>query len=260
MKIMTIASGSSGNCIYIGSEKRNILIDAGIPMRRIEAGLAEAGLSAQDLDAVFVTHEHSDHISGLGSLIRKYDLPAYMTEGTHRAIVEKRLIGKVEEDFFRIVSPDYSYNLGDLDVEPFSVSHDAAQPVMYKVADAGSSAAVVTDLGEYDKGLVERLAGLDAVLLETNHDIRMLQTGPYPYYLKQRIMSSRGHLSNEAAAELLGEIYSDRLKKVILGHISKTNNYDELAYETIRVQSKFIGCDADISVAPHDRNSGVIEF
>ncbi|MBR6271082.1 MAG: MBL fold metallo-hydrolase [Lachnospiraceae bacterium] len=260
MKIVTIASGSSGNCVYIGSEKRNILIDAGIPMRRIEAGLAEAGLSANDLDAVFITHEHSDHISGLGSLMRKYELPAYMTEGTHRAITEKKLIGKVEEDFFRIISPEFSYSLGDLDVECFSVSHDAAQPVMYKISDGSSTAAVVTDLGEYDRGIVERLTGLDAVLLETNHDIRMLQTGPYPYYLKQRIMGSRGHLSNEAAAELLGEIYSERLKKVILGHISKTNNYEELAYETIRVESKFIGCGADISVAPRDRASGVIEF
>lgn len=260
MRLATIASGSSGNCIYIGTEKRNILIDAGISLKRIETGLESLGLGVNDLDGILITHEHADHIGGLGVLLRKYEVPVYLTEGTYNEIKRKNLLGKVNDEYFQVIFPDTEFSLGDIKAESFSVSHDAAQPVVYRVTSNDHSAAVVTDLGVYDKDLAERLCGLDAVLLEANHDVRMLQTGPYPYPTKQRILGEKGHLSNESAARLLCDINSQRLKHVILGHISKINNYVELALETVRTEGRFSGCEADVVSAPPDRLSDIIEI
>lgn len=273
MKFGTIASGSSGNCIYVKSGNRNILIDAGISLKRIEAGLAGYGLKVSDLDAILVTHEHSDHISGLGTLLRKYEVPVYLTDGTLSAINKGGLIGRVPEEFFNVIRPEHAFALGDINVEAFGISHDAAEPVCYRIEcregaqaatgdvlqTAARSLAIATDLGTYDDRLIERLLGLDAVLLEANHDVRMLQAGPYPYQLKARILSDRGHLSNESAAEFLKRIYSDRLHSVVLGHLSKTNNYEELARECVRLEMQFAGLESDLSVASRTAPSELIE-
>ncbi len=261
MKIATIASGSSGNCIYIGSGKRNIIVDAGISLRRIEKGLGEMGLGAGDLDAVFVTHEHADHISGLGVLLRKYPMPVYLSEGTYEAISNGRMLGSVPDEVFKPFKAGGSFGFGDMTVSPISVSHDAADPVIYRFDCGKSACAIVTDLGNYDDALIGRLQGLDAVILEANHDLRMLQAGPYPYQLKHRISSDKGHLSNEAAGRLLTGLLNPSLGSVMLGHISKTNNYPELALEAVHMELAFAGAaDANLTVAPPSCNSELIEF
>lgn len=232
MDFCSIASGSSGNCIFAGTDDTGILIDAGISGKRIEQGLNSIGRKSAEMKGILVTHEHSDHIKGLGVLARKYHIPIYATPGTIREIKRSGL-GKIEEELYQEIHADEPFCLGDLTVEPFEISHDAAEPVAYRIGDGKKTVGVVTDLGVYTDYTVRHLQGLDAVLLEANHDVNMLQVGTYPYYLKQRILGNRGHLSNENAGRLLCEILNDRLQGIFLGHLSKENNYEALAYETV---------------------------
>ena len=233
MRLCSIASGSSGNCIYVGSDCAHVLIDAGISGRRVEAGLNSLELTGRDLDGILITHEHSDHIKGLGVLARKYGIPIYATGGTVDAMVRSGSLGKIPEGIFREIREDEPFLIKDLVINPFTIPHDAAQPVGYRLECGEHSVGIATDLGKYNEYIIENLQNLDALLLEANHDIRMLQVGRYPYYLKQRIMGDRGHLSNENAGQLLCRLLHDNLKAVFLGHLSKENNYEELAYETV---------------------------
>ena len=233
MRLCSIASGSSGNCIYVGSDCAHVLIDAGISGRRVEAGLNSLELTGRDLDGILITHEHSDHIKGLGVLERKYGIPIYATGGTVDAMVRSGSLGKIPEGIFREIREDEPFLIKDLVINPFTIPHDAAQPVGYRLECGEHSVGIATDLGKYNEYIIENLQNLDALLLEANHDIRMLQVGRYPYYLKQRIMGDRGHLSNENAGQLLCRLLHDNLKAVFLGHLSKENNYEELAYETV---------------------------
>ena len=233
MNLCSIASGSSGNCIFIGTEQTSLLVDIGISAKQAETGLHTIDRTLKDIDGILVTHEHSDHICGVGVAARKAGIPIYGTKGTLEAIKNCSSLGKIDEGLYREISPDEIFQVGDMEIVPFRISHDAADPVAYRVNSGEKSAAVVTDLGVYNDYIVDHLQGLDAVLLEANHDVRMLQAGVYPYYLKQRILSNHGHLSNENAGRLLCRILHDNLKSVFLGHLSKENNYEALAYETV---------------------------
>lgn len=236
MRLCSIASGSSGNCIYVGSDTTHLLIDVGISGKRTEAGLRELDLSMRDIDGIFITHEHADHIAGLGVLGRKYEVPIYATRGTIEAIKKTASVGKIPEELFCPVSADEKVIVKDLVCNPMKISHDAAEPVAYRIQHGKKRIGIVTDLGNYNDYTVESLKGMDALLLEANHDINMLQVGPYPYYLKQRILGDRGHLSNERAGQLLCRLMHEGLQNVILGHLSKENNLPELAYEAVRVE------------------------
>ncbi len=236
MRLCSIASGSSGNCIYIGSEEHHILIDAGISGKRVEAGLNSLELTGKELDGILLTHEHSDHIKGLGVLSRRYGIPIYTTRGTAEAVKAMAGLGQIDESLFREIRADEDFDLGDLHISPFHISHDAADPVAYRVACGDKKMAVATDLGVYTDYTIDHLKDLDVLLLEANHDIHMLEVGGYPYYLKQRILGDRGHLSNESAGKLLCRVLHDDMKAVFLGHLSKENNYAELAYETVKLE------------------------
>ncbi|MDO5540049.1 MAG: MBL fold metallo-hydrolase [Eubacteriales bacterium] len=233
MNLCSIASGSSGNCIYAGTEEGSLLIDVGISAKQVQIGLETIDRSPREIDGILITHEHSDHISGIGVMSRKYGIPIYGTAGTIEAVKKCKSLGKIDEGLFRPVQADKSFAIKDMEIHPFRISHDAAEPVAYRVNSGDKSVAVVTDLGVYNDYTISNLKGLDAVLLEANHDVRMLQAGIYPYYLKQRILGERGHLSNENAGRLLCSILHDNLKNIFLGHLSKENNYDALAYETV---------------------------
>ncbi|HIV24665.1 MAG TPA: MBL fold metallo-hydrolase [Candidatus Scatomonas pullistercoris] len=265
MKLCSIASGSSGNCIYVGSDTTSVLIDAGISGKRIEEGLHTIGLTGQDIDAVFITHEHSDHIKGLGVLARKRGIPIYATRETYEAVLRGASVGKIPEGLFHEICPDRSVEMGDLIIEPFSISHDAANPVGYRVNHGKQSMAVATDLGVYGTYTVNHLKNLDVLLLEANHDIHMLEVGTYPYYLKQRILGERGHLSNEMAGQLLCEVLHDNMKQIVLGHLSRENNYPALAYETVCAEvtmgdNPYKSGDFHISVAKRDSVGELIEI
>lgn len=265
MELCSIASGSSGNCICVGSDDSHLLIDAGISGRRIEEGLHQLDLKCEELKGVLVTHEHIDHIAGLGVLARRYGLPIYATAGTKEAILRVKSLGKVDESLFRVVEPEVDFVIGDLTVEPIAISHDAAEPVAYRIRHGEKSASVITDLGTYDDELVAKLQDLDVLLLEANHDVNMLQVGPYPYPLKQRILGDRGHLSNERSGHLLGQLLHDGFKAAVLGHLSKENNYAKLAYETVRLEilngdNPYRGDDFPVYVAKRDTPSERICF
>lgn len=236
MRLCSIASGSSGNCIYVGSEATHLLVDVGISGKRTESGLETLGITGADLDGILITHEHADHISGLGVIARKYGVPIYATPGTIEAIQSYGNLGKIDASLFHEVREDQKLTIKDLTVNPMKISHDAAQPVAYRIAYGNKKVGICTDLGVFNDYTVECLKGMDAVLVEANHDVNMLQVGPYPYYLKQRILGDRGHLSNENSGRLLGKILHDKMQAIILGHLSKENNLPELAYEAVRME------------------------
>ncbi len=263
MRLVSIASGSSGNCIYAGTDNTHILIDAGISNKRIEQGLNDIGVKGSELDGVFITHEHSDHVKGLGVLARKHGVPIYATKETLEEIGQMKYLGDYPKDLFHPIMPDALVCIGDMEVKPFSIDHDAANPVAYRIKSGQKSAAVATDMGHFDQYIIEHLQGLDALVLESNHDVRMLETGPYPYYLKRRILSDHGHLSNDNAGRLLNHILHDNMKHILLGHLSKENNYEELAYETVKLEidqgdSQYCSGDFAISVAKRDEMSQII--
>lgn len=263
MNFCSIASGSSGNCIYVGSDQAGILIDVGISGKRVESGLNSIGRTTGEIDGILITHEHSDHIKGLGVLARKHHLPIYATQGTIRAIKESGSVGKIEDSLFCEIRPDEQFAVKDLEISPFSISHDAAEPVAYRVNHGEKSFGVVTDLGVYSDYTISHLKGLDGILLESNHDVNMLQVGSYPYYLKQRILGRRGHLSNENAGRLLCQILHDKMKAIILGHLSRENNYEELAYETVCSEvtlgdNPYKASDFRIQVAKRDEASALL--
>lgn len=265
MKMSSIVSGSSGNCILVGTNRCNVLVDAGTSKKKIELGLVENNIDPHDIDGIFITHEHSDHISGLGVFTRKYPVPIYGTKETLFAVKQAKSLGAIDKELFCEIEPDESYTIKDLSIKPFKISHDALNPVAYRLEYENQAVAIATDMGTFDDYTIEKLKNLDAVLLEANHDVNMLQVGPYPYPLKQRILGDRGHLSNEMSARLLIEILHDNIKKIFLGHLSKENNYAELAYETVRAEiavsdNLYKAADFNIEVAGRSEVSALFEF
>lgn len=234
MKICSIASSSSGNCIYIGTANTNILIDVGISGKRLKSGLETIGLTPEDIDGILITHEHSDHIKGLGVVSRKYNIPIYATSLTWKKVVTSSLTGSIDQNLFHEISPDLDFNINELTVHPFNTSHDAVQPVCYTITKDKKKISVVTDLGCYNSYIKENLKDSNILFIEANHDIEMLKEGSYPYYLKQRILSDKGHLSNEMSGKLISEVFNENLKYVILGHLSKENNHPGTAHESVR--------------------------
>ncbi len=265
MDLGSIASGSSGNCIYVGSARSSVLIDTGISCKRISEGMKLYDRKMEDLSGILITHEHSDHISGLGVICRKYHIPVYATAATIRQIRRYSPLGKVDEDIFHVIEPDHPFTLGDLRVEAFHISHDAADPVAYRLENGNRAVAVATDMGCYSDYTVAHLKDLDALLVESNHDENMLEVGPYPYPLKRRIMGEKGHLSNSAAGSLLCEILNDHMKTVYLGHLSMHNNYEALAYATVTSEISmseecpFREGDIPIKVASRDHAMELLE-
>lgn len=265
MRMCSIASGSSGNCIYIGSDKTHLIVDVGISGKRIESGLRELELAGGDIDGILLTHEHSDHVKGLGVISRKYGLPIYATEGTIREVQGMASLGAIDAGLFHVIQEDVPFGVGDLQICPVHISHDAAQPVAYRIEGQGKAAGILTDLGKYDDYIVDNMKDLDVLLLEANHDIHMLQVGSYPYPLKQRIAGEKGHLSNELSGKFLCQVLHDKMKAIFLGHLSKENNYEELAYETVKLEItlgdvKYTGDDFPIEVAKRDCISRAVAF
>lgn len=265
MRLCSIASGSSGNCIYVGSDTTNLLVDVGISGKKVEEGLNSLDLTSKELDGILVTHEHSDHIRGLGVLARKCHVPIYATPGTIHAMETSGSLGKMPEGIFREIHADEELQVGELSIKPFHISHDAAEPVGFTIEKDSKRVGIATDMGFYDEYIIDHLRGMDALLLEANHDVNMLQVGRYPYYLKQRILGREGHLSNESAGQLLCTLLHDDMKAIFLGHLSKENNYEALAYETVCSEitmgdNPYKAKDFRIAVAHRDQRSELVEL
>ena len=257
MRFKNLASSSSGNSTYIGSGNTHLLIDCGISKKKISEGLNEAQISLNDIDAILLTHEHTDHISSLGVLERTIDIPVYATKGTIDGLLAAGRSDNIDPDLFHIIKADVPFNIGDLLIKPFEISHDANEPVCFRIENGKKSAGIITDLGFYNEYLVENFKGLDIIMAEANHDIRMLETGKYPYFLKQRIAGKKGHLSNEESGRFISGILHDDLKEIILGHLSRENNYPGLAKLSVEAEidmadNKYKRSDFKIEIAKAD--------
>lgn len=261
MIFCSLYSGSSGNSILIGSENSKILIDAGLPGKKIDEALASLNIKGQELDGIFITHEHSDHIKGVGIVSRKYDVPIFANADTWAAM--EKSIGKIKEHNIRVIDRRSVTIVKDLEVKNFCVPHDAAAPSGYTVALGNKRASVATDFGIYTQEIRDNIKDSQVLLLESNHDINMVKFGPYPYQLKRRILSEVGHLCNEDCGKMIVDILKDRdPKKIILGHLSNTNNHPDLAYESvssvIRENGIKIGEDIHLSMANRHNVSELI--
>ena len=234
LSFCTIASGSSGNSVFVSTPKVKILIDAGLSGKAIESGLFSNGINCADIGAIFITHEHIDHIKGAGVLSRRYDLPIYATAGTWEYINHHKAIGKLSDKNKMYITPDVPVIIDDMEIMPFDVPHDANQPVGYTVKSGIRKIAIATDLGHASDNVAKNISEADIILIESNHDLTMLEDGPYPAHLKRRILSNTGHLSNVACGCFLADIFSSKTKHIILGHLSQENNRPILAYETVK--------------------------
>jgi phosphoribosyl 1,2-cyclic phosphodiesterase len=225
-----LASGSSGNSAYCGLSGAGILIDAGLSGIRAEKALSSIGASVGQLKAIFATHEHIDHICGMGVLSRRCRIPVYATQATWDSFDSRNSIGKVDKSLRRVITPGVPVEAFGMEVEAFRIPHDAADPVGYIVRANGKKAVVATDIGHASAEVREGIKDADALILESNHDLDMLWNGRYPKVLKERINGDKGHLSNDAAGELLACAVSGRLKRVYLGHLSEENNSPLIAF------------------------------
>jgi len=264
MKLCSISSGSSGNCIYIGTDSTHLLIDVGISGKRIEAGLNSFGHTAKKIDGILITHEHSDHISGLGVMARRYHIPIYSTRDTIHALKKSSSLGAIDSVLYRVIEPNEDFLINDIVIHPFETSHDAIHPVCYTFTAEGKKISVATDLGYYNEYIKEKLADSNILFIEANHDVKMLEVGSYPYYLKRRIKSDLGHLSNETTSKLICDLYHEAMSYVILGHLSNENNIPDIAYETVKCEVamylKEHSEKINITVALRDQVSAVYQI
>ncbi|MEN9919823.1 MAG: hypothetical protein RL662_2259 [Bacteroidota bacterium] len=232
-KLISLSSGSNGNCYYLGTSRYGILIDAGIGTRTIKKYLREYGIAMETIIAVLITHDHGDHIKSVGSLGCKMQLPIYATESVHFGIersycVQEKLLGAK-----RVIEKEKEFQIKDFSITAFDIPHDSIENVGYKIVVEGKIIVIATDIGRITDTIIKYTENANYLIVEANYDDEMLKNGRYPEHLKQRITSGMGHLSNSLSAELLCSIYHDKLEEVWLCHLSQDNNHPELAYKTI---------------------------
>lgn len=236
LRYSILASGSTGNATYLETDHHRILIDAGLSGKKLEKLMSRIHRSLADVEAIFVTHEHTDHCHGVGVLARRYGMAVYANQGTWRAMAKK--VGKIPDDQKFIFAPDSVKDWGDMDIESFTVSHDAAEPQFYQVHHNGKAFCILTDTGYVSDRVAGVIQDADAYLMECNHDTEMLRMGPYSWPLKQRILGDEGHLSNEEGADALMKVVGRRTKEIFLGHRSQHNNMRSLAHLTVASMMK----------------------
>jgi len=261
IKFCSLFSGSSGNSIFISTEKTKILIDAGVSGKRIIEALLSIGENPSELSAILVTHEHSDHIKGVGIISRKFNIPVFANENTWEAM--ENFIGPIDIKNRICFNTLQEFEVGDIYIKSFPIPHDAAEPVGFNMFAGTKKVTVATDIGHINRSLLNCFEMSDFILLESNHDIEMLRVGRYPWPLKKRISSDIGHLSNDMAAKVVAYMAEKGTGKFLLGHLSKENNFPELAYQTVYnalcEKKIYPGSDVMLDVALRDRTGRVFE-
>jgi phosphoribosyl 1,2-cyclic phosphodiesterase len=252
--VCVLASGSKGNAIFVSDGSTSILFDAGLSGVEIERRLTSRELSPSSINAIVVSHEHTDHIQGVGVLARRYKIPVYISHQTYQAA--KKSLGKISDSSYFICGK--AFCIGSLIIHPFSISHDANDPAGFTVKKNSTKLGIATDLGIATSMVREHLKECDIIILEANHDSQMLNQGPYPWPLKQRVKSRTGHLSNDDAKTLLDDVKNEKLKHVVLAHLSETNNTHEKAFST--VAEALNGREINLIVACQDRSSKIIRI
>ena len=261
LNFRSLYSGSSGNSLFVESDHAKILVDAGESAKKIINALSISDVRIEDIDAIIVTHEHSDHIKSLGSLSSKYNIPVYANSETWAAMPEQAK--KISENCKKLYIPNSIFEIGDLKISPFKVSHDAANPCGFSILHKDKKISIATDLGHISDDLIQNLEGSCFSLLEANYDPNILKCSKYPYLLKQRISGPEGHLSNEESGSLVSILAKSGLKSVMLGHLSKENNFPELAYKTVveeLINRNYDENDIMVKVARRDTPSSLINI
>ena len=251
MLFSPLCSGSSGNASFVEAGGVRLLVDAGVPGRRMKELMDMIDIAPDTLNAILVTHEHSDHVSGVGVLSRRYDLPVFAAAECWEHMPKS--IGEIAPKNMRVFEPDQDFYLKQLCVHPFSTPHDAAHAVGYTFVHDGKKLSIMTDIGHVSNVMLDAVAYSDLILLEANHDVDMLKAGSYPYPLKMRILSSHGHLCNEDAGLVLQKLHARGVKNAILGHLSQENNTPELALVTVQSVLESAGLLESMFVTVADR-------
>lgn len=255
-----LSSGSDGNAVYIRAGAYSVLIDAGLSGKELERRMKIRDIDPASINAILVTHEHSDHIKGVGVLSRRYNIPIYANQGTWSGSEKK--LGKIKTENCQVFSGDFM--IGDLAFSPYAISHDAEEPVGYICRAGDQKIVLATDTGIMKNEVIEKISGADLFVLESNHDLEMLMTGSYPYFLKNRIKGKEGHLSNDAAAKILPELLDDNFPTVLLAHLSQENNNPKVAYITVNnilTETGYkVGRDLRLGCASQDEPGPIIKL
>jgi phosphoribosyl 1,2-cyclic phosphodiesterase len=257
VRICVLGSGSRGNSTWVATERTHLLVDAGLSKKETNTRLGTVGERLELCDALLITHEHFDHISGLRKLALDLKVPIWISGGTRDAIHWDRKITS-----FQIFSPGQKFAVGDIEVTPFSIPHDAMEPVAFTLATQGVKIGVVTDLGYIPELVKQHTRGCHCLVWESNHDLDMLKVGPYPWFVKQRVMSRHGHLSNNATAQFLSEEFDGTAQVLVLAHLSETNNHPEIARMTAleALSLRGNGSPRELHLASQDSPTQVFQF
>lgn len=257
IKFISLASGSSGNCYYLGTDKHGILIDAGIGIRTIKKELKEINVSLSNVCAVFITHDHADHIKAVGHLGEKYNIPVYSTKEIHEGINKSYCMTEKLSTSVHYINKNEPMKIDEFKISAFEVPHDGTDNVGYCIEIGDKIFSFLTDLGHITETAAHYICKANYLILEANYDLEMLRMGPYPKYLKERISGPNGHMSNTDTAEFLAENINENLKYIWLCHLSKDNNHPELAYKTVewKLKSKGVIVGKDVQLIALKRSS-----
>ena len=256
----SLYSGSSGNCLLVKTSNTKILIDAGESCKKISSALSSISIEPNEIDAILITHEHSDHVKGLGTFSKKYDIPVFANSQTWDAMPEQSY--KIAEKNIKNFTIEENFEIGDLKIHPFKIPHDAANPCGFNIFYNNSKISVATDIGHMTSNIAHKLEDSSFILLEANYDPEILKCSSYPYLLKQRILGPNGHLPNSEAGKTVSFLMNSGLKNVMLGHLSRENNFPELAYKTVvdtLIENKLDCSKIKINVANRFSPSDLVE-
>ena len=259
-KFCNLYSGSSGNCSFVGTDNINILIDCGESQKKILTALESIGTNINQINAIVVTHEHSDHVKTLGAISKKYNIPVYANEKTFNNMPEQTEL--IKEENRKIFNTDDHFEIGDLQIHPFHIPHDAAEPCGYNIYSENNKISIATDIGHMDNSILKKLEESKFLLLESNYEPEILKYAKYPYYLKRRISGPNGHLSNQEASDTIIKLLSTGVNNIMLGHLSKETNFPELAYKTVmdEIINNKINNNLTLNVASRIKPSDIINI
>ena len=250
-----------GNCLYVESENTKLLIDAGVSLKKIEKGLETINVNPSSLDGILITHEHSDHIQSLGNLSKKFNLPVYANSETLDSMPKQT--DKISTKNIKKFKVSEKFEINDIEITPFSIPHDAANPCGFSISNNSEKLSIATDIGHMTNDILKQLEDSKFILLESNYDTEVLKYSKYPYLLKKRIAGPNGHLSNEVASKVINYLLQGKLKTAMLGHLSKESNFPELAYQTVVDELISSGTDVsklNLSVASRDQIGKLIHI
>lgn len=261
LKFCSLYSGSTGNSLFLESSNSKILIDSGVSAKKIFDGLSSINVDINDIDAILVTHEHSDHVQSLGTISKKFDIPVYATHKTWDAMPGQR--DKISSSNIKYFNANEDFEIGDFKIHSFLIPHDAAEPCGFNFLCDDKKLSIATDLGHVTNSIMDALNGSNFLMLEANYDPEVLKCSRYPYLLKTRIAGPNGHLPNNLAGKTIAHLINSGLENVTLGHLSKENNFPELAYNTVVEELRFNNCSQDsisLNVANRDHPTDVLDI